>query len=215
MNWVVFPEFMTRHIVIDLFDDAEELDTIGPWEVFAWWTDRYPADGWQVHLISDDGLPRRAAKGLTLTPTAAKSAVTPSVIVQPGGIGTLVRMDDASHREWLRRAADSGVVIASVCTGARVLAAAGLLHERPFTTYHSAFGDVAAIEPTALPRPAERWVDAGDVLTGAGISAGIDLALHLVKRLVGPDRARQVHEGIEYHPAPPVAETPGTTFSPR
>lgn len=199
---------MTQHIAIDLFRDVEELDAIGPWEVLSSWATKHPDDGWQVHLVSDDGAPRRGAKGLLLTPTATKTEVpTPSLVVQPGGVGTHHRKDDLVHREWLQQAAGYGAVIASVCTGARVLATAGFLHDRPFTTYHDAFDDVVSLEPTARPLRGERWVDDGDVVTSAGVSAGIDMALHLVARFAGEERARQVQDVIEYHPAPSAGVT--------
>ena len=196
---------MTQHIVIDLFDGVEELDVIGPWEALAHWCQEFPQDGWSVRLVSDDGKPRRAAKGLLLTPTAAKGDVpAPSLIIQPGGVGTHVRKDDLAHVDWLRQASADGALITSVCTGARVLAAAGLLRGRPFTTYHEAFDDVLSFEPSAHARPGERWVDDGDVITAAGVSAGIDMSLHLIGRLAGVTRAQQVQNGIEYHPAPPT-----------
>ena len=91
----------------------------------------------------------------------------------------------------------------SVCTGSLVYAAAGLLTGRPATTYWGALHELAALDPTIELRPEDRFVDDGDVVTSAGVSAGIDMALHLVARLAGADRARQVRRGIQYDPAPP------------
>lgn len=195
---------MSKRIVIDLFDGAEELDAIGPWEVFAYWTQTFPQDGWQVDLVSDDGRPRRCAKGLLLTPTASRDEVPrPDVVVEPGGQGSRVRLTERAHLAWLQSAAENGALMTSVCTGALVFAAAGLLRGKAATTYHAAFGELVTLEPTITPRPDERWVDEGSIVTAAGISAGIDMALHLVGRLAGPERACQVQNGIEYHPAPP------------
>ena len=92
----------------------------------------------------------------------------------------------------------------SVCTGALVYAAAGLLRERPATTYWAAMEELRGLDPTVQVRPADRWVDDGDLITSAGVSAGIDMALHLVARLAGPERARQVRRGIQYYPQPPI-----------
>ena len=196
---------MNRRIVIDLFEGAEELDVIGPWEVLAHWCQHYPEDGFGVDLISDDGKARRCAKGLLVTPTCARDDVQqPAVVLEPGGRGSRTRLADTAHLAWLRRASEDGALVASICTGALVLAAAGLLRDRPATTYHSAFDELLALDATVTPRPDQRWVDEGQVITAAGVSAGIDMALHLVGRLVGPERAMQVQEGIEYHPAPPV-----------
>lgn len=126
------------------------------------------------------------------------------VVIEPGGDGSLERLRDESHRGWLQEAAQRDAIGASVCTVARLLAAAGLLHQRPFTTYHDTFASVAALDPKAQPCPGQRWIDDGQVITDAGVSAGIDMALHLVGRPATPERAREVQDGIEYRPAPPT-----------
>ena len=92
----------------------------------------------------------------------------------------------------------------SVCTGSLVYAAAGLLAGRPATSHWSTLDTLAALDPSIDVRPDDRFVDDGDVITSAGVSAGIDMALHLVVRLAGADRARQVRRGIQYDPHPPV-----------
>jgi transcriptional regulator GlxA family with amidase domain len=92
----------------------------------------------------------------------------------------------------------------SVCTGSLVYASAGLLRGRPATTHWSALDKLAELDPTIEIRPDDRFVDDGDVVTSAGISAGIDMALHLVRRLAGDDRAREVRREIQYDPSPPV-----------
>lgn len=93
----------------------------------------------------------------------------------------------------------------SVCTGALAYAAAGLLAGRAATTHWGALGQLAELDPTIEVRDRERFVDEGTVVTAAGVSAGIDMAFHLVARLAGPDRAAQVRRGIQYDPAPPAA----------
>ncbi len=92
----------------------------------------------------------------------------------------------------------------SVCTGSLVYAKAGLLKGRPATTYWGALAGLAEHAPTIEVRADDRWVDDGDIVTAAGVSAGIDMALHLVARLAGVDRAKQVRRGIQYDPEPPV-----------
>ncbi len=94
--------------------------------------------------------------------------------------------------------------MASVCTGSLVLAAAGLLHDRPATTHWASLDLLAETDPTIRVDRTARFVDDGDVLTSAGVSAGIDLALHLVVRLASRERAAQVRRGIQYDPDPPV-----------
>lgn len=92
----------------------------------------------------------------------------------------------------------------SVCTGSLVLAAAGLLAARPATTHRAALDLLPQLDPSVDLRPDERFVDDGDVVTSAGVSAGIDMALYLVARLVGAERAREVRRGIPYDPAPTI-----------
>lgn len=194
-----------RHIGILLFGDVEELDAVGPWEVLAHWTGGYPQDGYDVRCLSPDGQPVTAAKGLVLGAHASLAQAPPlEVLVHPGGQGTRVLLRDAGHLAWVREQRRRVPLMTSVCTGALVYAAAGLLHGRPATTHWGALDELRALDPSIDVRDADRWVDDGDVITSAGVSAGIDMALHLVARLASPERARQVRRGIQYDPQPPV-----------
>jgi transcriptional regulator GlxA family with amidase domain len=194
-----------RWIGIVLFDGVEELDAVGPWEVLAHWTQIYPDDGWNVCMLSDDGQPVRAAKGLSLGGGLSfAEAPDLDVLIHPGGSGTRPLMRDPQYLDWLRAQRQSTELLVSVCTGALAYAAAGLLANRPATTYWDSLDELRALDPSVEIRDDVRWVDDGDIITAAGVSAGIDVALHLVSRLAGRDRARQVKRGIEYDPAPPV-----------
>jgi transcriptional regulator GlxA family with amidase domain len=196
---------VVRRIGIVLFDGVEELDAVGPWEVLAYWTRHHPEDGWAVVLLSVDGEPVTAAKGMVLGAHAALAdAGELAVLVHPGGAGTRRLMRDPEHLAWVRAQRRQVPLMTSVCTGSLVYAAAGLLAGRPATTYWSAFDELTAADPSIEVRPEDRYVDDGDVITSAGVSAGIDMALHLVVRLAGPERARQVRRGIQYDPRPPV-----------
>lgn len=196
---------MTRHIGILLFPDVEELDAIGPWEVLAFWTRTFPDDGWRVCCLSEDGAPVQCAKGLVVgAHHAVSDAPKLEVLVHPGGRGTRPQLRDEAHLAWLRRTREEVPLMTSVCTGALSFAAAGLLAGRPATTHHEALGLLRELDPTIDVRPDARFIDDGDVITAAGVSAGIDMALHLVARLVGVERAREVRHGIQYDPEPPV-----------
>jgi transcriptional regulator GlxA family with amidase domain len=189
----------TNHIGILLFEGVEELDAVGPWEVLAYWTRSYPEDGWTVGLLSPGAEPVTAAKGMVISGQHAMDRSPPlEVLIHPGGAGTRRLMRDEQHLAWIREQRDQVPVMASVCTGALVYAAAGLLRGRPATTYWNAFEELAAADPSVELRPTERYVDDGDVVTSAGVSAGIDMALHLVARFAGTERAAQVRRGIEY-----------------
>lgn len=194
-----------RHIGILLFDGVEELDAVGPWEVLAHWTREHPQDGWAAACLSHDGRPVTAAKGLVIgAHFALDDAPRLDVLVHPGGAGTRRLLRDSAHLDWVRAQRAIVPLLTSVCTGSLVYAAAGLLSGRPATTHSGALDELRTLDPTVDVRAHDRWVDDGDVVTSAGVSAGIDMALHLVARLAGADRARQVKRGIQYDPRPPI-----------
>lgn len=195
-------------IAIALFDGAEELDFAGPWEVLAFWASEVaePALAAEVVTVAESREPIRAAKGLRVLPDMTWADVGAiDVLIVPGGMGTraLLGADDPMHGR-LRSLAAGGTLMTSVCTGSLVYAAAGLLHGRPATTHWSTLDLLAALDPTIDVRPDDRFVDDGDVVTSAGVSAGIDMALHLVVRLDSIDAARRVKREIQYDPQPPV-----------
>jgi transcriptional regulator GlxA family with amidase domain len=194
-----------RHIGIVLFEGVEELDAIGPWEVLSHWTQVHPEDGWTVSCLSRSGGPVTCAKGLVVHAHHAFDDAPPlGVLVHPGGEGTRPQIRDEEHLEWVRRRRAEVPLMTSVCTGSLVFAAAGLLRDRPATSYWDTLDLLARLDPTIDVRRDDRFVDDGDVITSAGVSAGIDMALHLVARLAGVDRARDVRKGIQYDPEPPV-----------
>jgi transcriptional regulator GlxA family with amidase domain len=194
-----------RQIGILLFDGVEELDAVGPWEVLAFWARSYPEDRYAILCMSRDGKPVTGAKGLVLGAHVAVEQAPPlEVLVHPGGRGTRPLLDDPAHLEWVRTQRRSVPLMTSVCTGSLVYAAAGLLAGRPATTHWGSVDHLRALDSSVEVREQERWVDDGDVITSSGVSAGIDMALHLVARLAGVERARQVRRGIQYDPQPPV-----------
>lgn len=197
---------MDLHTIgIYLFDGAEELDWAGPWEVLASWTRRSPEDGYRVVTLATGEGPVTCAKGLRVLADHTWETSPPlSVVVYPGGLGTRAHLGDPAHRDWVRRQAASGALMTSVCTGSLVYADAGLLDGRPATTHWSALDLLAELGKDIEVRPDDRFVDSGEVITAAGVSAGIDMALHLVARLHSVERAREVRRYIQYDPAPPV-----------
>lgn len=189
---------------IFVFDDAEELDVVGPYEVLAFWS-RHSELHPEVVTFSPDGAGVRLAKGLRVVPDHGMADVGPlHVLVYPGGQGTRALARDSEHLAWVRQMRATTALMTSVCTGALVYAAAGLLAGRPATTHHAAFDELAELEPAVLADTEARFVDDGDLVTSAGVSAGIDMALHLVSRLESVEEARAVRRGIQYDPQPPV-----------
>jgi transcriptional regulator GlxA family with amidase domain len=190
-------------IAIVIFDGVEELDFAGPWEVLAAWRDGWPDDGVEVFTVAWSGAPVTCAKGLrVMADTTWETAPDADVVVWPGGRGTRPMLLDDDVKALVRRLADGGTLMTSVCTGSLVYAASGLLDGRPATTHWGSLDRLA--ELGAVVEPAARFVDDGNVITAAGVSAGIDMALHLVARLHSRERAAEVRRYIQYDPEPPV-----------
>jgi transcriptional regulator GlxA family with amidase domain len=191
-------------IAVCLFEDAEELDWAGPYEVLAAWASLWPDDGVEVFTVADAS-EVRCAKGLrVLADHTWDSAPRPDVIVYPGGKGTRREAEDEAVLTRLRGLAGGGTLMTSVCTGSLVFASAGLLDGRPATTWWGAIDALGELGTDVDVQPEARFVDSGEVITAAGVSAGIDMALHLVKRLHSVERARDVRRYIQYDPEPPV-----------
>ena len=192
------------NIGIALFNGAEELDWAGPWEVLAAWAQQFPDDGVHVFTLACENREITCAKGLRVLPHETwETAPAMDVLVYPGGRGTRAELADDAVLDWMRGIA-SQAVVASVCTGSLVLAAAGLLDGRPATTHWGSLETLPTLGKEIEVRPDDRFVDTGEVITAAGVSAGIDMALHLVARLHSPERAREVRRYIQYDPEPPV-----------
>jgi transcriptional regulator GlxA family with amidase domain len=196
---------MTTRIALVCFDGMEELDLVGPWEVLRMWQLEWPEDDVEVFTATLDGATVTCAKGMQIvTDVAVGDMGEVDVVLLPGGRGTRSLLKDEPTLELVRDLQSSGVLMTSVCTGSLVYAAAGILHDRPATTYWSMLDYLVELDGTIEPRPDDRWVDSGEVVTASGVSAGIDMALHLVRRLHSEERAREVKRAIQYDPAPPV-----------
>ena len=193
------------NIGVALFDGAEELDWAGPWEVLAAWSEQWPDDGVHVFTLAREDRPVTCAKGLRVLPDETWESAPPvDVLVYPGGRGTRRELQDEAVLDWIRGLTSGETVVASVCTGSLVLAAAGLLDGKPATTHWGSLEVLPTLGRDIEVRPDDRFVDNGNVLTAAGVSAGIDMALHLVARLHSTERAREVRRYIQYDPEPPV-----------
>ena len=192
-------------IGIVLFDGVEELDWAGPWEVLAAWARFFPDDGARVCTLAPSDAPVTCAKGARVLADHTWDDHPPlDVLLYPGGEGTRRQLGDMTLRRWLLEEVDQVSVVASVCTGALVLADAGLLDGRPATTHWASLDQLGGLGADIEVRSDQRVVDDGDVVTAAGVSAGIDMALHLVGRFAGEERAKQVQKIIEYFPEPPT-----------
>ena len=196
---------MTLTIGILVFDDAEELDFVGPWEVFTM-ANAVRAETHRVLLIAERSEPVRCAKGMRVLPDVALADCPRlDVLVVPGGQGTRREVENAALLGWIAKVAADCRWITSVCTGALLLTAAGPARGRRVTTHWGFVETLRQRGEAAEVLENRRYVRDGNILTAAGVSAGIDMALWLTGQLHGPDFARAVQKAMEYDPAPPYA----------
>jgi len=188
---------MSLRIGFLLFPNITQLDMTGPHEVFA----RMP--GSEIHLVWKSLEPIAAQGGLRLLPTATFDTCPQlDLICVPGGPGMNPMLTDEATLAFVRRQAAAARYITAVCTGALVLGAAGLLKGKRATTHWTAHHLLAAFG--AIPVQARTVVD-GNVITGGGVTAGIDFAMGIAAELLGEDAAKTIQLSIEYDPQPPFA----------
>jgi transcriptional regulator GlxA family with amidase domain len=205
-----------KTIAFVLYPGITALDLVGPLQVLAGLAQASP--GFEVAVVAE-----RLGPMPTDTPLAVaadrtfEEAPHPFALVVPGGDAPALRaMGDPRLLDYLRRASEGAEIVASVCTGSLLLAAAGLLEGRRATThwtYRHLLGVFGAIPVSA------RWIEDGPVITAAGVSAGIDMAFHLAARLAGAPTARLLQYALEYDPQPPQGgldwdDAPGDVFAP-
>jgi putative intracellular protease/amidase len=184
------------NIVIPIFDRLTALDAVGPYEVLS------RPHGWTVSFVADEPGPKRTETDMLalIADHALTDIPEPDIIVVPGGYGTRDLMHDETLIEWLRHAHEHSQWTTSVCTGSLLLAAAGILDGLEATTHWMALDALADYGAIPVSR---RVVRQGKVITSAGVSSGIDMALTLVAEIAGPERAQAIQLGIEYDPQPP------------
>ncbi len=201
-----------RTVAILLFNEIEVLDFAGPFEVFGVAGRRsgeapFHEPPFQVFTVAERG-PVYARNGLTITPTyLLNDHPKADIIVVPGGggyhtdktpFGSRREMDNPAVLNWVSRTAQTAELVLSVCTGAFILGQAGLLENIAATTHFMAAEDMQTRNPTTRVSPEERYIDTGKIITSAGISAGIDMSLYVVGRLLGQDAASETARYMQY-----------------
>jgi transcriptional regulator GlxA family with amidase domain len=184
-------------IAILIFDRLTALDAVGPYEVLS----RLP--GAELHFVAAEPGPKRTDTGRLVLEAerALGDVIAPEIVVVPGGEGNRPLLRDGRLLGWLRSIHEGTRFTTSVCTGSLLLGAAGILEGRRATS-HWAYRE-ALRSFGAEPVP-ERVVEDGKIITAAGVSAGIDMALHLARKLAGDEVAQAIQLGIEYDPDPPL-----------
>jgi cyclohexyl-isocyanide hydratase len=186
---------MSFHIGLLLFPDITQLDMTGPYEVFIKFPDA------KVHLVWKTRAPVTAAGGMQIIPTVTFADCPQlDLICVPGGAGMNPLLNDDETLDFIRRQAEGARYVTSVCTGALVLGAAGLLKGKRAATHWMSRDMLAAFG--AMP-VAERVVIDGNIITGGGVTAGIDFALTVAVEAFGPELAKTIQLGMEYDPHPP------------
>jgi transcriptional regulator GlxA family with amidase domain len=189
----------TRKVAVFIFDEVEVLDFCGPFEVFSVTGRRDGLNPFDVYTVAAERRPVNARGGLSVNPRYGfDDCPPPDILVIPGGFGTRPLMDDAPTLEWIKLHARQAELLLSVCTGSLLLAGAGLLDGLSATTHRQALATLIERAPRTTVEPDRRFVDNGNVITAAGISAGIDASLHVVARLLGRERASETAHYMEY-----------------
>jgi transcriptional regulator GlxA family with amidase domain len=182
-----------------LFDDLEELDLVGPWEVISMWRNHFggPAD---CLIIAEKKDPVECFNGMIITPHKSfEEAPVLDYLLVPGGRGTRKEVENKSLIEFVARQAESCRFVLSVCTGSLILHSAGLLKGKKATTHFSMLDNLRNLAEVEVVE--KRFVKDGKIWTSAGVSAGIDMALELVAQEAGEETAGKVQLYAEYYPA--------------
>ncbi len=188
-----------KNVAILLFDDVEVLDFAGPFEIFSVTAELNDYNLFEVYTVSSEMRPVIARNGLSVNPDyTIANCPRPDILIVPGGEGTRQVMRAPVLLEWIGVQSRHTELTLSVCTGSLVLAAAGLLNGLEATTHHQAFDLFRRFAPDVTLNEQARFVDTGKVITAGGISAGIDMSLHVIERLLGAAQARQTAAYMEY-----------------
>lgn len=192
---------MARNVLLVLFDDVDTLDFTGPLEVFSITGQR--ATGpvpFTVTTVAERRTPPITTRsGLSVNPYYTfDDDIRADILVIPGGLGARHERNNPAMLDYIRKQARRAEIVLSVCTGALLLGAAGLLDGLNATTHHNALDELAEISPSTGVVRDQRYVDNGQVVTSAGITAGIDASLHVVRRLVGESAALETASHLAY-----------------
>lgn len=193
--------FMTqpRNVAILIFDEVEILDFCGPYEVFGVTGKRDESKPFNVYTVAEERRPIIARNHLSINPQYTLLDCPRShILLVPGGFGTRREMHNSNLINWIKERSQQAELLLSVCTGALLLAKAGLLEGLAATTHHGAIDLLRQVAPNTQIKADERFVDNGSVILSAGISAGIDMSLYAVAKLLGEQQATETAEYMEY-----------------
>lgn len=182
-------------IGILIFHQVEELDFVGPFEVLSY-VNKIQPDSTKVLLVAETIDPIRAFNGMRILPDVTLETCPPlDIVIIPGGKGRMAAMKNSTIKEFIQRQLKTAKYAASVCTGAFILAEAGLLAGKKATTYHTAFDELASYSVQVI---SAKVVQDGNIITSGGVSSGLELGFYLLKNLFSSSIAQEVADKIEY-----------------
>ena len=188
-----------RNIGILIFDNAEVLDFAGPFEVFSVTSELNNLEPFNVFTVAEKSTPISAVNGLSLNPKYDfNNCPRIDILIIAGGSGTRKLMQNKKVLDWIDTVHQKTELTISICSGARLLGLLGLLDDKPYCTHHEVYEHMKEIVPTGMPQQQLRFVNAGKIYTSGGISAGIDLSFHIVKKLLGEKTTKQTATYMEY-----------------
>ena len=184
---------------IFIFDQIELMDFAGPFEVFSVANELEKYTLCNTFTFAERSDPVTSVNGLRAIPDYSfENCPDIDVLIIPGGIGTVKLLDNDPVLNFVLSVHRKSAITFSVCSGARILAKLGLLDGLRYTTHHEVFDDIQSLAPRAIPVRDERFVDHGKIMTSAGISAGIDLSLHVIGKMFGQSCANKTRTYMEY-----------------
>ena len=188
-----------RKLGIVIFDEVEVLDFCGPFEVFSVTGGREGLQPFDGFTVAEESRPITARGGLSVNPAYSfESCPSPDILLVPGGFGTRREMNNAKLLEWLTAQASRVELVLSVCSGSLLLARIGLLDRLTATTHYAALDELRSVSSSITIDSSRRFIDNGHVIISAGISAGIDMSLYVVSRLLGIEQAIETAQYMEY-----------------
>lgn len=183
-----------RTVAILIFEDVELLDFAGPYEVFS-----SSGNPMEVFTVAETTTPLRCHNGLIVQADYdLQNCPAFDILLVPGGQGTRSAINRPELIDWITQHSQQAELTTSVCTGSFLLASAGLLNDKKATTHWGSIQRLRDQFPTVDVQENTRWVEVGNIITSAGVSAGIDMALHIVRRLYGVEAAAQTARNMEY-----------------
>ena len=192
-----------KNLAILIFNDVEVLDFAGPFEIFSVTDELNGYKLLNVYTIALSSGPILAKNGLKVVADyTLDNCPQPDYLIIPGGTGTRALLKDESFLSWITRTASGCDHLLSVCSGSLVLAVTGLLKGLSATTHHQVFEELTALAPETRIIRNRRFVDNGKILTSAGVAAGIDMSLYMVRKLYGEETAVKTAQYIEYDYSP-------------